>query len=148
MHCWYCSFALSHRCDIAVNEKIIQFIDNDMKFNSPCAPTNTQPISFELMPQEYGAVVIRYVIDWKFSTTCVTLSAWKLVLISLHFGLGICWCLSLDPCWSHSSVTYAWDIMPWKHFPHYCPFLWGIHQPVVDSPHKGPVMQGSFCVCN
>ena len=25
-----------------------------------------------------------------------------------------------------------------------CPFVWGIHQVVVDSPHKGPVMQKVF----
>ena len=29
------------------------------------------------------------------------------------------------------------DIIKWKHFPHYWPFVWGIHRSPVNSPHKG-----------
>ena len=29
------------------------------------------------------------------------------------------------------------DIIKWKHFPHYWPLVRGIHQSLVDSPHKG-----------
>ena len=29
------------------------------------------------------------------------------------------------------------DVIKWKHFPRYWPFVWGIHRPPVDSPHKG-----------
>ena len=29
------------------------------------------------------------------------------------------------------------DVIKWKHYPHYWPFVWGIHQPPVKSPHKG-----------
>ena len=29
------------------------------------------------------------------------------------------------------------DVIKWKHFPHYWPFMRGIHQSLVDSPHKG-----------
>ena len=29
------------------------------------------------------------------------------------------------------------DVMKWKHFPHYWPFVWGIHRFPVNSPHKG-----------
>ena len=32
------------------------------------------------------------------------------------------------------------DIMTWKYFQHYWPFVKGIHQLLVDSLHKGPVM--------
>ena len=28
-------------------------------------------------------------------------------------------------------------VMKWKHFPRYWPFVWGIHRPPVNSPHKG-----------
>ena len=31
--------------------------------------------------------------------------------------------------------------MPWKWFLHHWPFVRGIHQLLVDSPHKGPVIQ-------
>ena len=29
------------------------------------------------------------------------------------------------------------DVIKWKHFPRYWPFVWGIHRPRVNSPHKG-----------
>ena len=29
------------------------------------------------------------------------------------------------------------DVIKWKHFPRYWPFVWGIHRSVVNSPHKG-----------
>ena len=32
-------------------------------------------------------------------------------------------------------------------FPHYWPFVQGIHQLLVDSQHKGPVMQGWYSLC-
>ena len=28
------------------------------------------------------------------------------------------------------------DVIKWKHFPHYWPFVWGIHRSAVDFPHK------------
>ena len=28
------------------------------------------------------------------------------------------------------------DVIKWKHFPRYWPFVWGIHQSPVNSPHK------------
>ena len=29
------------------------------------------------------------------------------------------------------------DVIKWKHFPHYWPFVRGIHRHTVNSPHKG-----------
>ena len=29
------------------------------------------------------------------------------------------------------------DVIIWKHFPRYWPFVWGIHRSPVNSPHKG-----------
>ena len=29
------------------------------------------------------------------------------------------------------------DVIKWKHFPHYWPFVWGIHRSPVNSRHKG-----------
>ena len=31
------------------------------------------------------------------------------------------------------------DVIKWKHFPRYWPFVRGNHRPPVNSPHKGPV---------
>ena len=33
------------------------------------------------------------------------------------------------------------DVIKWKHFPRYWPFVWEIHRSPVDSPHKWPVTQ-------
>ena len=29
------------------------------------------------------------------------------------------------------------DVIKWKHFPRYWPFVWGIHRSPFNSPHKG-----------
>ena len=34
-------------------------------------------------------------------------------------------------------ITEAWDVIKWKHFPRYWPFVQGIHRSPVNSPHKG-----------
>ena len=35
------------------------------------------------------------------------------------------------------------DVIKWKHFPRYWPFVWGIHRSPVNSPHKGQ-WRGAF----
>ena len=35
------------------------------------------------------------------------------------------------------------DVIKWKHFPRYWPFVWGIHQSPMNSPHKGQ-RRGAF----
>ena len=34
-------------------------------------------------------------------------------------------------------VRYHGDVMKWKKFPHYWPFVWGISRSLVSFPHKG-----------
>ena len=34
------------------------------------------------------------------------------------------------------SESYHDDVIKWKHFPHYWPFVWGIQWSLVNSPHK------------
>ena len=34
-------------------------------------------------------------------------------------------------------LCYHDDVIKWKHFPHYWPFVRGIHRSPVNSPHKG-----------
>ena len=47
----------------------------------------------------------------------------------------------LHTVWCHYNMvdflTNHDDVMKWKHFPHYWPFVWGIHRSPVSSPHKG-----------
>ena len=41
-------------------------------------------------------------------------------------------------CPSASEVIIThYDIIKWKHFPHYWPFVWGIHWSPVNSSNKG-----------
>ena len=53
---------------------------------------------------------------------------------------------SVGECWSciywlrqaiKSIVLSHDDVIKWKHFPRYWPFVWGIHRSPVNSPHKG-----------
>ena len=37
------------------------------------------------------------------------------------------------------------DVIKWKNFPRYWPFVWGLHRSPVNSPHKGHVTR-SFTV--
>ena len=46
--------------------------------------------------------------------------------------------------WPSNHDTHKWsvvgehdDVIKWKHFPRYWPFVWGIHRWPVNSPHKG-----------
>ena len=50
---------------------------------------------------------------------------WPPVLASMVYHLKMQWSLLHD------------DIIKWKHFPHYWPFVWGIHRSPVNSLHKG-----------
>ena len=41
---------------------------------------------------------------------------------------------------THNHIEISWhhdDVIKWKHFPHYWPFVRGIHRSPVNSPHKG-----------
>ena len=57
-------------------------------------------------------------------------------------NLRIVGCLLLPHClYPIVSLAYLWnfndDVIKWKHFPRYCPFVRGIHRSPVNSPHKG-----------
>ena len=67
----------------------------------------------------------------------------------MHFiahwtGFSCEYCVLLAPNW-WKEVRDVWykkqichdDVIKWKHFPRYWPFVWGIHRFPVNSPHKG-----------
>ena len=45
---------------------------------------------------------------------------------------GYCWWIKF----LLKVISYD-DVIKWKHFPRYWPFVRGIHRPPVNSPHKG-----------
>ena len=50
----------------------------------------------------------------------------------------------------YAAVGYHDDVIKWKHFPRYWPFVRGIHRSPVNSPHKcqwrGALMFSMICV--
>ena len=50
---------------------------------------------------------------------------WKLQILTSHVG-------PLVTCTADHD-----DVMKWKRFPCYWPFVWGIHQSLVNSPNEG-----------
>ena len=46
-------------------------------------------------------------------------------------------CLAYTNVISAKAVNKHDDVIKWKHFPRYWPFVWGIHRSPVNSPHKG-----------
>ena len=58
--------------------------------------------------------------------------------------------LSLVARWRDSIWPTHDDVIKWKHFPRYWPFVWGIHRSPVNSPHKGQcrgaLMPSPICV--
>ena len=43
----------------------------------------------------------------------------------------------LEPIYFVHDPAFPDDVIKWKHFPRYWPFVWGIHRSPVNSPHKG-----------
>ena len=85
---------------------------------------------------------------------------WKTLKITYVATLFTVWCVKefklfimQDHWWWISPlIRYCIhdDVMTWKLCPHYWPFVRGIHQSLVDSSNKGPVMQTFgvfFVVC-
>ena len=51
-----------------------------------------------------------------------------------------CWlfhCVHDMLCWCYNYQDLYDDVIKWKHFPRYWPFVRGIHRFPVNSPHKG-----------
>ena len=60
----------------------------------------------------------------------------------LRSKTGVCFtysfhCIRECPAGLNSLGTQHDDVIKWKHYPRYCPFVRGIHRSPVNSPHKG-----------
>ena len=80
--------------------------------------------------------------------TCllVTLGLWHMV----DPWIGIQWKQIIDARGQSLHVAWAYGVMTWKRFPHYWPFVWGIHRLTVNSHHKrtGNAELWCFTCCN
>ena len=58
--------------------------------------------------------------------------------IILNFLYNVTGMVQIE-CQGWNEHFFTSDVVKWKHFPHYCPFVRGIHRPLVILP-KGPVI--------
>ena len=83
-----------------------------------------------------------------FSLICVWINGWvnnreagELRRYRAHYDVTVmCWGYQSLPPPMQSSLYISFehdDVIKWKHFPRYWPFVRGIHRPPVNSPHKG-----------
>ena len=76
---------------------------------------------------------------------CLQRRKWIPAVANITLKLHSPWIISLvssfqQLLWyssSHIGCTIHDDVITWKHFPRYWPFVRGIHRSPVDSPHKG-----------
>ena len=56
-------------------------------------------------------------------------------------SISMSWCLMPLKPLHRDPLHIRWnshdDVIKWEHFPHFEPFVWGIHQSPVNSPHNG-----------
>ena len=71
---------------------------------------------------QYGAVILNTFVTFK---ACVDISSDNGLALSERSHL-------LNQAWPNHD-----DVIKWKHFPRYWPFVRGIHRSPVNSPHKG-----------
>ena len=57
----------------------------------------------------------------------------KHVYVTFHSAL----CLLLLVLYMYTGLALHDDVIQWKHFPSYWPFVWGIHRSPVNIPRKG-----------
>ena len=58
----------------------------------------------------------------------------------LNMRIGNRWNIWVVTCCANCNVhisTVHDNVIEWKHFPRYWPFVWGIHRSLVNSPDKG-----------
>ena len=56
---------------------------------------------------------------------------------SLRWGYCLQWHLACEGLYKVSLCTSHDDVIKWRHFSRYWPFVRGIHRSLADSPHKG-----------
>ena len=54
-----------------------------------------------------------------------------------YFHLSSCEISRFFECWPITLISVHDDVIKWKHFPRYWPFVRGIHRSPVNFPHKG-----------
>ena len=75
-----------------------------------------------------------YFILFEFTFIAIWIHQYNISVSRCHCCVNIWLLLVLRQC---HTTYYHDDVIKWKHFPRYWPFVWGIHRSLVNSPHKG-----------
>ena len=99
---------------------------------------------FDFIGNDCICIQIITVTSWRFKPPVTRLFVYK------RFGITSKTTPQLPTTGSFMRRIYQWlpshdDVIKWKHFPRYWPFVRGIHRSPVNSPHKRPVTR-SFAV--
>ena len=69
--------------------------------------------------------------------TCVTRPQWVIHICLNTFRIHLCAYIHKSESVQMYLCVWHDDVIKWKHFPRYWPFVRGIHRSPVNSPHKG-----------
>ena len=77
-----------------------------------------------------------YEMKWKYGTLIINGNSFSMYVLVIRIVKRWYSLASVVVCWLMRSPTHD-DVIKWKHFPRYWPFVGGIHRSPVNSPHKG-----------
>ena len=92
--------------------------------------------------QDFDRHILYYIVE----SPKYRISKWTLNIVCLaSVETGSVWDTNVSRFISH--IIWRWhdDVIKWRHFPRYWPFVRGIHRSPVNSPHKGQ-WRGAFDV--
>ena len=75
-----------------------------------------------------------YIYIWLWYTQFFIVACASFFLFMYSIILNMLW---YDVIWLTLFSRIHDNVMKWKHFPRYWPFVWGIHRSLVNSSHKG-----------
>ena len=127
-------FQLHHGCKLPIC--LPELVIHTYQQIQPCLANDSSNAFFWM-----GVVVPWYF----FSLKCVPVSLLdnKSASVLLHIGAEQTTSRKLHQGWHNSLMHVYHDVIKWKHFPRYWPFVRGIHRSPVNSPHKGQ-WRGAF----
>ena len=126
---------------------------------------STQAVRNDLSRSLLTCILILYRVIWYLSYIDILVYTWWIVILYIFMLNKFClspeswvlspeswvqyWPTSISPYWKINSeykvpqyfrvpqTTYHHDVIKWKHFLRYWPFVRGIHRSTMNSPHKG-----------
>ena len=105
-----------------------------------CVFKDMHGFKFDILNSVVGDIMLKYITYCYFQalTECLSFEDEKTFVVYddmnvLNVLLPMSVTMSIEIC----EATLHDDVIKWKHFPRYWPFVWGIHRSPVNSPHKG-----------